>query len=77
MAINIWRRFEEMIKSPAEEVVVITAVNSDGTVTGETLAGGVVRVRCGIDVTAGDQVFVAAGVVNSIAPELDYYELEV
>jgi hypothetical protein len=77
VAINIWRRFEKLIKPAAEEVVTITAVNTDGTVTAETMAGAVMRIRCGIDVEVGDQVFVAAGEVKSIAPALTYYELDV
>ena len=33
MAINVWRRFGDLIKPPAEEVVTITTVHGDGTVT--------------------------------------------
>ncbi len=77
MAINIWRRFEELIKPAAEEVVTITAVNGDGTVTATTLTNGVLRLRCSIDVSPGDKAFAAAGEIRAKAPSLAYYELEV
>ncbi len=77
MAINLWKRFEELIKPAAEEVVTITAVNADGTVTGTTLTGGVVRLRCAIDVSVDEKVFAAANEVKAKAPNLAYYELEV
>jgi hypothetical protein len=77
MAVNIWKRFEKLIEPAAEEVVKVTSVNSDGTVTGQTFSGGNIRVRCSIDVEVGDQVFVAAKSVTAKAPSLDYYEIEV
>ena len=78
MAINLWKRFEELIKPAAEEVVIVTAVNAGGTITGNTLTGGVTRARCSIaDVAVGDRVFVGAGRVSGKAPSLPYYEEEI
>lgn len=77
MAINVWRRFEEMIKPAAEEVVVVKQVHSNGTVTAETLTGGTVRLRCAIEVMPKEKVFTAAGMVKAKAPALEYFELEI
>jgi len=77
MATNIWRRFEKLIEPAAEEVITITAVNSDETVTGSTFGNGTVRVRCSIDVEVGDQVFIADNRVTTKAPSLTYYEISV
>jgi hypothetical protein len=77
MAINLWRRFESLIKPAAEEVVTITAIHADGTVTATTMTGGTVRLRCAVEVVVGDKAFAAAGEVKGKAPDLTYYELEV
>jgi hypothetical protein len=77
VAINVWRRFGDLLKPPSEEVVTITLVNGDGTVTATTLTGQSVRLRCALDLTAGDKAFAAAGEVRGAAPSLTYHELEV
>ena len=77
MAINLWRRFESLIKPAAEEVVTIQAVHADGTVTATTLTDGVMRLRCSIEVAVGDKAFAAAGEIRAKAPSLPYYELEI
>lgn len=77
MAINIWRRFENLIKPAAEEVVIITAIHADGTVTATTMTGGTVRLRCAVEIEVGNKAFAAAGEVRAKAPALTYYELEV
>ena len=77
MAINVWRRFGDLIKPPTEEVVTVTTVHGDGTVTATTVGGGAVRLRCAIEVTVGDKAFAAAGEVRGVAPVLSYFEIEV
>lgn len=77
MAINLWKRFENLIKPAAEEVVTITAIHADGTVTATTMTGGTVRLRCAIEIEVADKAFSAAGEVRAKAPALTYYELEV
>lgn len=77
MAINLWRRFEQLIKPAAEEVVTITAIHADGTVTATTMTGGAMRLRCAITVAVDDKAFAADGEVRAVAPSLTYYELEV
>ncbi|PIE72300.1 MAG: hypothetical protein CSA20_08530 [Deltaproteobacteria bacterium] len=77
MALNIWRRFEELIAPAAEEVVTITAVHSDGTVTATSMTGNTIRLRSAVDISAGDKAFAAAGEVKARAPALIYYEIEV
>ncbi|MCG2744280.1 MAG: hypothetical protein L6271_10215 [Desulfobacteraceae bacterium] len=77
MAINLWRRFESLIKPAAEEVVTITAIHADGTVTATTMTNGVVRLRCAIELVVGDKAFAADGAIIGKAPSLTYYELEV
>lgn len=78
MATNIWRRFGNLIKPPAEEVVEVTAVNGNGTITGRTLTGGITRAKCALtDVALGERVFVAGGQVSGKAPNLPYYEVEI
>ncbi len=77
MAINIWRRFEELIKPAAQEVVEVTAVHADGTVSVKTMTNGAMRLRCAIAVTVGNKVFAAGGEVRGKAPSLPYYEIEV
>ena len=77
MGINVWRRFGDLIKPPAEEVVTIATVHGDGTVTATTVGGGAVRLRCAIEVTAGDKAFASAGEVRGVAPDLPYFEIEI
>lgn len=77
MATNLWRRFGELIKPPAEEVVTISIINGDGTVTATTLGGGSVRLRCAINIAPGDKAFAAASEVRAKAPSLPYHELEI
>ncbi len=77
MAINIWRRFEELIKPASEEVVEVTAVHADSTISVKTMTNGAMRLRCAIAVSVGDKVFAAAGEVRGKAPGLTYYEIEV
>lgn len=77
MGSNLWRRFAELVQAPAEEVATVVAVGSNSTITATTLTGGVVRLRCAIDVSVGDKVFAGGGDVRAKAPDLDYYELEV
>ena len=77
MATNLWRRFGELIKPPSEEVATVTLLNGDGTISANTLGGGSVRLRCAIEVVAGDRVFFAAGEVRAKAPSLPYHELEI
>ncbi len=77
MAINVWRRFEEMIKPAAEEVAEVTAVHADNTVSATSLTGGAMRLRCAISISVGDKVFAAGGEVRGKAPALPYYEIEV
>lgn len=77
MATNLWRRFGELIKPPSEEVVTITHVHGDGTVSATTVGGGGVRLRCAIEIAIGDKAFAAAGQVRAKAPSLPYYELEI
>jgi len=77
MAINLWKRFEELIKPAAEEVVTITAIHADGTVSATTMTGGTVRLRCAIEVQVADKAFAAGGEVRAVAPSLTYYELEI
>ncbi len=77
VAINIWRRFEELIKPAAQEVAEITAIHTDGTVSATSMTGGAMRLRCAISVAVGDKVFVAAGEVKGKAPSLPYYEIDV
>ncbi len=77
MAINVWRRFGDLIKPPTEEVVTVTTVHGDGTVTATTVGGGAVWLRCAIEVTAGDRAFAAAGEVRGVAPDLPYFEIEI
>ena len=77
MAINLWRRFESLIKPAAEEVVTVTTVHADGTVTATTLTGGVMRLRCPIDIAQGEKAFAAEGEIRAKAPSLPYYELEI
>ena len=77
MAINVWRRFGDLIKPPAEEVVTVTTVHDDGTVTATTVGGGAVGLRCAIEVTAGDKAFASAGEVRGKAPSLPYFEVEI
>lgn len=75
--LNIWRRFGDLIKPPAEEVATVTLLYGDGTIAVRTLGGGVMRVRCAVDVNMGDQVFVAAGEVRGKAPQLRAVEIEI
>ena len=77
MATNLWRRFGDLIKPPQEEVVTITLINGDGTVNASTLGGGVVRLRCSIEIATGDKAFATAGEVRAKAPSLPYHELEI
>ncbi|PID76820.1 MAG: hypothetical protein CSB24_04640 [Deltaproteobacteria bacterium] len=77
MAINIWRRFEKLVKPAAEEVATVTAVHADGTITAESLTGGTLRLRCAIDVAVGGKVFTAGGAVLAKAPNLVYHEIAV
>ena len=77
MAINVWRRFGDLIKPPSEQVVTITTVHGDGTVTATTAGGGAVRLRCAIEVTAGDKAFASGGEVRGVAPALSYFEIEI
>lgn len=77
MATNLWRRFGELIEPPAEEVVTISQMHGDGTVTATTVGGGAVRLRCSLEIEAGDKAFAAAGEVRAKAPSLPYHELEI
>ena len=77
VATNLWRRFGDLIKPANEEVVTISLVGGDGTVTATTLTGQNVRLRCAIDIEAGDRAFAAGGEVRAKAPSLTYHELEV
>ena len=77
MGINVWRRFGDLIRPPSEQVVTITTVHGDGTVTATTVGGGAVRLRCAIEVTVGDKAFAAAGEVRGQAPSLPYFEIEI
>lgn len=77
MAINLWRRFEELIKPAGEEVVTVKVKHTDGTITGETLTGGTMRARCSFDVEAGERLFVAGGEARGKAPGLAYHEIEI
>jgi hypothetical protein len=77
MAINLWKRFEELIKPAAEEVVTITAIHADGTVSATTMTGGAVRLRCAIEVQVANKAFAAGGEIKAIAPNLTYFELDV
>jgi hypothetical protein len=78
MALNIWRRFGDLIKPAPEEVATVTLVYGDGTVAARALGGGLMRVRCAVEgVAMGDQVFVAGGEVRGKAPALRAVELEI
>lgn len=77
MAINLWRRFEELIKPAGEEVVTVKVKHTDGTITGETLTGEKVRIRCGFEVNVDERVFAAGGEARAKAPNLAYYEIGV
>ena len=77
MALNIWRRFGDLIKPPQQEVVTVTQIAGAGVVVASTVGGGTVRLRCGIEVAIGDKVFAAGGEVKSKAASLPYYELEI
>lgn len=77
MAINLWRRFNELIKPAGEEVVTVKVKHADGTITGETLTGETVRARCSFEVAVNEKIFVAGGEAKGKAPGLPYYELEI
>ncbi len=77
MESNIWRRFGELIKPAAEEIVTVKGAAAEGVISAETLSGGTVRLRCAIDVQIGDKVIAAGGAVLAKAPDLPYFELMV
>lgn len=77
MGINVWRRFGDLIKPPAEQVVTITTVHGDGTVTATTVGGGAVRLRSSVELIAGDKAFAREGEVRGKAPSLSYFEIEI
>lgn len=78
MTVNLWRRFGDLIKPAPQEVVTITALHDDGTVTATTMGGGVLRLRNAVSgLAVNDRAFAQAGEVKAKAPILPFYELEV
>lgn len=76
--LNIWRRFGDLIKPPAEEAATVELLYGDGTIAVRCLAGGLMRVRCALEgVAVGDRVFVAGGEVKGKAPQLRAVEIEI
>lgn len=77
MALNIWRRFGDLIRPPHQEIVTVTRIVGAGVIEASTVGGGTVRLRCGIEVAPGDKVFAAGSEAKSKAASLPYYELEI
>ena len=75
MELNLYRELLNLL--PGDPLVSgeVTVQHADGTVTVELPGGGEVRAR-GV-FAAGDRVFVRAGVVEGLAPDLPFAEIEI
>ena len=71
---NLYVQFRKLLPTSPLLVATVTAVHGDGSVTVQTPAGASTRVR-GEGVIVGESVFVQAGRVVEIAPNLPvFYE---
>jgi len=68
-SVNEFTKFQGLINNDHVEIITITANNADGTSTGTTPSGDIVKVR-GETVAAGNNAFVKNGVVDGQAPNL-------
>lgn len=76
MATNLWERFKSLLPHEPLVIVTVDTVNSDGTSTVTTAAGGAMRV-IGTGVAATKKAYVKAGAIVGEAPDTEYYEIEV
>ena len=75
MELNVYRELLNLLPGDPLLTGEVTVSHADGTVTVELPGGGTVRAR-GV-FAAGDHVFVRAGVVESLAPDLPFAEIEI
>ncbi len=73
---NIWQQFKALIPEGTRTVVTIIANNGNGTSQAQLRDGSVVTV-IGEMVAEGKKAFVRNGEVQSTAPDLAQYEVEV
>ncbi len=76
MGTNLFTRFDRLLAKEPMAVVTVLAVNTDGTSTVETYAGGVMKVL-GTGVSVGSKAYIRDGEIRGEAPSLTYYELEI
>lgn len=75
--LNIWKRFSTLIRPAPQEIMTVKQIVGNGTVVAETVSGGMVRLKCGINVNIDDKVLTQTGEVKSKTENLPYYEVEV
>jgi hypothetical protein len=75
MELNLYRELLNLL--PADPLLSgeVTVQHADGTVTVELPGGGTARAR-GV-AAAGDRVFVRGGLVEGLAPDLPFAEIEI
>ena len=76
MTNNAYTQFKNLIPKSVTTVITITAVNTDGTTTGTTLAGTTVRVA-GNSLSVGDKAYVKDGAILRKAPDLPITEVDI
>jgi len=76
MAVNVWSRFKDLLPGSPLIIVTVDSVNSDGTSTVSTAAGGSMRVL-GTSVAAAHKAFVKNNEIIDEAPNLPHSDVEI
>ena len=73
---NIWQKFRDLLPTGSKVIVTIKSINPTGTAQAYLRNGSVIIVQ-GEGLQVGQRYFAVDRKIEGVAPELDYFEVEV